>query len=151
MVIILTGGGLLLLIDQLSKHYLERWLLPGQSIPLIENLFQLTLIHNPGGVFGLFPCLPPFFFIIVSLLMIIFLIFLFWKKLPGEGRGGRLSLGLIIGGGLGNLIDRLRFGHVIDFLDIGLWGYRWPVFNFADLGITVGIIVLGYKMLKKTS
>lgn len=151
MVIILTVSGLLLLIDQLSKYYLEKLLSPGQSLSLIENLFQLTLVYNPGGAFGLFPHHPPFFFIIISFLIIIFLIFLFWKKLLGEGLGGRLSLGLVLGGALGNLMDRLRFGYVIDFLDIGLRGYRWPVFNFADIGITVGIIMLGYKMLKKTS
>ncbi|MCD5401605.1 signal peptidase II [candidate division NPL-UPA2 bacterium] len=149
MVMILTVGGLLLLIDQVSKHYIERLLFPvsGQSISLIENLFQLTLVHNPGGAFGLFRGAGPFFFIIISVLVIISL-FLFWKRLSGKDFGGRLSLGLIVGGASGNLIDRLRFGYVIDFLDFSLRGHHWPVFNFADVGISIGAIIFCYKILK---
>ncbi|MCD5397724.1 signal peptidase II [candidate division NPL-UPA2 bacterium] len=154
MAIILTVSGLLLLIDQVSKHYIERLLFPicGQSISLIENLFQLTLVHNPGGAFGLLRGAGPLFFIIASVLTIILLL-LFWKSFSAKDFGGRLSLGLIIGGASGNLIDRLRFGHVIDFFDLSLRGYHWPVFNFADMGISIGVIILCYKILKseKTS
>ncbi len=146
MAIILIVGGLLSFIDQLSKHYIEKLLFPGQSIPLIENLFQLTLVHNPGGAFGLLRGAGPFFFIIVSVLTIA-LLFLFWKKFPGKGFSTSLSLGLVVGGALGNLIDRLRFGHVIDFLHLSLRGYYWPVFNFADMGISIGAIILCYKIL----
>ncbi len=148
MSIILTVGGLLLLIDQLSKHYLEKLIFPGQSISLIENLFQLTLVHNPGGAFGLFRRAGSFLFVIVSILTIT-LILIFWKKVPGKGFGKGLSLGLIVGGAAGNLIDRLRFGYVIDFFDLSLYGYHWPVFNFADSAISIGVIILCYKMLKK--
>ncbi len=148
MAVILTAGGLLLLIDQLSKYYIERLLFPGQSLPLIEDLFQLTLVHNTGGAFGLFRGVSPFFFIIASVLTLILLFFV-WKRFPGKDLGGRLSLGLVTGGALGNLLDRLRFGYVIDFLHLSLRGYHWPVFNFADVGISAGIIILGYKMLKK--
>ena len=150
MILILTVGGLLLLLDQFSKYYLENLLPLGHSIPIIENLFQLTLIHNPGGVFGLFRRSGSFFFVIIPVL-IAALILLFWKRLPGKDFGGKLSLGLIVGGASGNLIDRLRFGYVIDFLDFSLRGHHWPAFNFADLGISIGIIILCYKTLKKTS
>lgn len=147
---ILIVSGLLILIDQLSKHYIENLLFPGQAIPLIKNLFQLTLIHNSGGAFGLFRHSGPFLFVIIPVL-ITALILLFWRKLLGKDFSGKLSLGLIVGGALGNLIDRLRFGYVIDFLDLSLRGYHWPAFNFADLGISIGVIILCYKMLKKTS
>jgi len=151
MAIVLTVGSLLLLIDQLSKYYIEKWLSPGESVPIIKNLFQLTLIHNSGGAFGLFRRSGSFLFIIVSVLVLT-LILLFWKKfLLEEGLGGKLSLSLIIGGASGNLVDRLRFGHVIDFLDFSFRGHHWPAFNFSDMGISIGVIILCYKMLKKTS
>ncbi|NOX97648.1 MAG: signal peptidase II [Nitrospirae bacterium] len=151
MAIVLTVSSLLLLMDQLSKYYIEKWLSPGESVPIIKNLFQLTLIHNSGGAFGLFRRSGSFLFIIVSVLVLT-LILLFWKKfLLGEGLGGKLSLSLIIGGASGNLVDRLRFGHVIDFLDFSLRGHHWPAFNFSDMGISIGVIILCYKMLKKTS
>lgn len=146
MALILIAGGLLILLDQLSKHYLENLLFPGQAISLIKNLFQLTLIHNPGGAFGLFRHSGSFLFIIIPVLVIA-LILLFGRKLPGKSFSGKLSLGLIVGGALGNLIDRLRFGYVIDFLDLSLRGHHWPAFNFADLGISIGAIILCYKML----
>ena len=150
MILILTVGGLLLLLDQFSKYYLENLLPLGHSIPIIENLFQLTLIHNPGGVFGLFRRSGPFLFVIISILIITLLLF-FWKKLlPGKGFSGKLSLGLVMGGALGNLVDRLRFGYVIDFLDFSLRGHHWPVFNLADLGITTGVAIICYKIFRKT-
>ncbi len=151
MAIVLTVGSLLLLMDQLSKYYIEKLLSPGESVPIIKNLFQLTLIHNSGGAFGLFRRSGSFLFIIVSVLVLT-LILLFWKKFLLEaGLGGKLSLSLIIGGASGNLVDRLRFGHVIDFLDFSLRGHHWPAFNFSDMGISIGVIILCYKMLKKTS
>lgn len=150
MAVSLAIAGLLLLIDQLSKHYLEKLIFPGQSIPLVKNLFQLTLIHNPGGAFGLFRRGGPLLLVIISVLVIT-LIFLFWRKFPTKDFSGKLSLGLIVGGALGNLVDRLRLGYVVDFLDLSLRGHHWPAFNFADLGITIGVIILYYKMLKKTS
>lgn len=148
MIVILIVSGLLLFIDQLSKHYISRLLFLGQSLPLVEDFFQLTLVHNPGGAFGLFRGASPLFFIIASILTLI-LLFLFWKNLPGKDLSGRIGLGLVVGGALGNLLDRLRLGYVIDFLHLSLRGYHWPIFNFADVGISVGIIILSYKMLKK--
>jgi len=150
MAFILAVSGMLILIDQVSKYYVEKLILPGQSVPIVKNLFQLTLVQNPGGAFGLFRRWGPFLFIVISVLIII-LFFFFLKRFSRKGLLWRLGLGLIVGGALGNLIDRLRWGYVVDFLDLSLWGHHWPAFNFSDLGITTGVAILCYKMLKKNS
>lgn len=150
MTFILAVSAILVFIDQVSKYYIEKLISPGQSIPIVKNLFQLTLVQNPGAAFGLFRRSGPFLFIVVSVLLVT-LFFFFLKGLSRKGLLWRLGLGLILGGALGNLIDRLRWGYVVDFLDFSLWGHHWPAFNFSDLGITTGVAILCYKMLKKSS
>jgi signal peptidase II len=150
MTFLLAVSGMLIFVDQVSKYYVEKLILPGRSIPIVQNLFQLTLVQNPGVAFGLFRRSGPFLFIIVSILFIA-LFFFFLKGLSRKGLLWRLGLGLILGGALGNLIDRLRWGYVVDFLDFSLRGHHWPAFNFSDLGIITGVAILCYKMLKKSS
>ena len=150
MTFVLAVSGMLIFIDQVSKYYVEKLIFPGQSIPIVKNLFQLTLVQNPGGAFGLFHRSGPFLFIVVSILFIT-LFFFFLKGFSRKGLLWSLGLGLILGGALGNLIDRLRWGYVVDFLDFSLRGHHWPAFNFSDLGITAGVAILCYKILKKNS
>ncbi|MCK4859067.1 MAG: signal peptidase II [Candidatus Omnitrophica bacterium] len=131
--------------DQISKFFARSNLnfLPQQSIPIIKNFFHLTLVQNKGTAFGLFKN-QSFFFVFISLLAVISLFyFLFFKK--GDNYP-RIALCLILGGAVGNLIDRLVFGFVIDFLDFRIW----PVFNLADSFICIGaglmlIQVASYK------
>lgn len=132
-------SALILVIDQITKFVADKYLVLSHSIPVLGNFFQLTLVKNPYGVWGIkvFAVLP-----IVMALTIILLIIVFHKtKL--------LQLSLICGGALGNLIDRIRFGTVTDFLDFGIKNLRWPVFNIADTGITIGILLLIMQSITK--
>jgi signal peptidase II len=115
-------------------------------VSVIDGFFYLTHVRNPGAAFSLFATAPEEFrapFFIVVTLIAIGLIISFLRKLsPGE-RLSAFALGLILGGAVGNLIDRLVHGEVIDFLHIRLWaGYSWPDFNLADSFIVVGVALL---------
>lgn len=125
---------LVIFVDQVSKFFVCSALnrAPQQSIPIIKNFFYLTLVQNKGTAFGLFKN-QSFFFLLISLMAIILIsYFLFFKK--EEDGFLKIPLCLILGGATGNVIDRLRFGFVTDFLDFRVW----PVFNFADFFICVG-------------
>lgn len=135
-----------LALDQFSKYLITNNLSLHQSVPVINGIFHITLVHNRGAAFGLLKG-QLYLFMLASLGAII-LIGLHLK----QQRGKRLdlytfSLTLILAGALGNLIDRAMFGHVIDFLDFRVW----PVFNIADSAITVGAILLGWKICIRSS
>jgi signal peptidase II len=134
------------ILDQLSKQLIERTLIFGDSIAVIEGFFYLTRVHNRGAAFGLLANLPESirltFFVGVTLIAIAVIISFFRKLAPGD-RLAASSLGLILGGALGNLCDRARLGEVVDFLHFKLWqGYSWPDFNLADSFIVVGVGML---------
>lgn len=137
-------GIIIFIIDQFSKFLLTRYLYLGQSLPLIRNIFHITLVHNTGSAFGIFKN-QGLFFVIISLAVIAFII-LYWIKEPKKLQKEKLlklGLVLILSGALGNLADRLRFGYVIDFLDFRIW----PVFNLADSSITIGTILIIYQTI----
>ena len=135
-----------LLLDQISKAIVYRALtLHGPPRPILGDLLRLTYIHNAGSALGLFEG-SRWFFIGVSLLSILVILALV--------RSGRYSdrhlinaFGLILGGAAGNLADRLWLGRVIDFIEMGIAGHYWPVYNVADIGITAGVILLGIRIL----
>jgi len=127
---------LIFILDRLSKYSIKSFLTSTNTYPIIKGIFHFTLVENKGAAFGVFPGYSSFF-LIVSFIAIFLIIYLFFKK-KLEGKLGEISLGLILGGTLGNLYDRLVYGAVIDFLDFRIW----PVFNLADSAITVGIILL---------
>lgn len=124
---------LIVLADQLSKYVVLRTLLEGESIPIIKNFFHLTLVYNTGVAFGLFAGHLNLLLIFISL-SILFLIF-FSFSLAGENLSRQLCFALILGGAIGNWIDRIVFHAVIDFLDFRVW----PVFNLADTAISLGV------------
>jgi signal peptidase II len=132
-------------LDQFSKWAIERTMDVHQSIPLIEGVFNLTHVRNRGAAFGLFADLPQVvrlpLFMAVSVGALAVLIVLL-RSLRSEERGVRIALAGVLGGAIGNLIDRVQYGAVIDFLDVHWRGYHWPAFNVADSAITIGIIVL---------
>lgn len=142
-----------LILDQATKLLAEIFLASSPSFPVIPGIFHLTLVHNRGAAFGVFKganilfILTSFFFII---LIVVLLnrreLFLRFFSLDPQNSAVRFALGLILGGACGNLIDRLRFSYVVDFLDFRIW----PVFNFADSAITIGGILIGYKLLMNT-
>ncbi|MFH1038281.1 MAG: signal peptidase II [PVC group bacterium] len=113
---------------------------PGRKIAVIERFFYLTLVHNRGAAFGIFPR-QGFLFIILSVITIAVLL-IFYRRFFASGAIARLAGGLILGGAAGNLIDRVRFDHVVDFLDFQFGSYHWPAFNIADSAICVGVALL---------
>ena len=131
-----------LALDQLTKNLISLYFLPGQSQPIIKNIFYLTLVHNKGIAFGLFRG-KIVLFIFISVIIIGLLITLF-RKIRKLSLLLKVSLALILAGALGNLIDRLVFGYVIDFLDFRIW----PVFNVADSAITIGAGLLVIYLFK---
>lgn len=134
-----------LIIDQLTKFWVVRTLPFGAvSDPIFPGLrpvLSFTYITNTGVAFGLFPNLGDFFKIL-SVIVVVGILF-FQRTLPPEDWGTRLALGLQVGGALGNFVDRIFRGSVVDFLDLNFWPLEgWPVFNVADSAVVVGVVVL---------
>ncbi len=141
---------LTLVIDQASKILVQRKMELFQSIPVLgEDFFRLTYIHNPGAAFGL-NIGSPLLHTIVSIAALGVLVWLFWT-LPRQEHLLRLALVLVLGGALGNIVDRLYLGEVVDFFDFGFGSTRWPIFNFADSFVTIGVglMALGYARQKR--
>lgn len=139
---------LIAIADQLSKWWIRANLTVGDSIPE-TGIFRLTHIHNTGIAFGLFQGHSVLFSIIASvciMALLLFVLFFSHRVLFTSGRLTSLAFGLILGGMVGNLIDRLRLGYVTDFIDIGFW----PSFNIADSAITVGVILFGFSLILTT-
>ena len=129
-------------LDQLTKFIVTKSLILNQQISVIKGIFSLTLVHNRGAAFGMLQNQTPLL-IVTSL----FAIYLIYSNLKANNHGKiySLALGLILAGAVGNLIDRLFLGYVIDFLDFRIW----PVFNLADSAITIGGVLLGYSIINK--
>jgi signal peptidase II len=139
-----------LVLDLFTKYLALERLLPGRPTPVIDGFFSLTLVMNPGLAFGMLAGTPAGWRWLVALLSIGALAVLAvvgLRLLPTGGRLTPLALGLIFGGAVGNLIDRARFGAVVDFLDFYWRGYHWPAFNVADASISVGVVLLALRML----
>ena len=133
------------ILDQATKYWITQSMRLHESIPVIPNLFSFTYIRNPGAAFGLLAgssnAFRTVFFGVTSLLALALLITIL-VRLPDKDWIGRISIAGILGGAIGNLIDRLRFGEVIDFLDVYVESYHWPAFNVADSAISVGVVFL---------
>lgn len=134
----------ILSLDQLSKFLSTKYLLLHQSIPIIKGVFHLTLIHNRGAAFGMLKDQVYLFILTAVICVVLIPLYLNRQRLKSLSLYN-ISLGFILAGALGNLIDRLFFGYVIDFLDFRIW----PVFNVADSAITIGAILLGWSILVK--
>jgi len=132
----------LLILDQWSKWLVMSRMAQGESIPVIEPVFYLTYVRNPGAAFGMLPYKTAFF-ITITVIVVVGVI-LFIKRIP-EGKSLlKTGLALQVGGAVGNLIDRIRFGHVIDFFDFRVW----PVFNIADMAIVIGVGILFLELVR---
>lgn len=147
--LLFVGAAIVLLVDQLSKF----WVLqnfsaytPVDFFPWLSAIFSFTYVQNTGVAFGLFPQLSIFFTVLSTLVILGILVF--QRSIPGADYWMRLPLGLVVGGALGNLLDRLTHGFVVDFFDVNLWPLRnYPVFNVADAAIVCGVTVLMIKSL----
>lgn len=128
----------IIIIDQLSKYFIKESLSLYESIPIIKNFLHITYVQNTGAAFSILQG-KTLFFSIISILIIILIVYGVFKA-PVTKKSHRYVLSAIVGGAIGNLIDRIRFGYVIDFIDFRVW----PVFNIADCAIVIGVILLIY-------
>lgn len=140
-VVVLT----IIVVDQITKTYIDATMYLHESIPIIPGYFNLTYIRNPGAAFGIMGTMSSgfriVFFFLTSVLAMGLLITIFLRLDPGDW-WGQLTIASIFGGAIGNFIDRLQYGEVIDFLDVYINGYHWPAFNIADSAISVGVCSL---------
>ncbi|BCA56205.1 Lipoprotein signal peptidase [Nitrospira sp. KM1] len=138
-------GLVIVVIDQMTKFWVMQTMRLHETIPIIPNLFSLTYIRNPGAAFGLLAGSSNAFrmvFFGVTSLFALGLLGTILIRLPERDWIGQLSIAGILGGAIGNLIDRVRFGEVIDFLDVYVEPYHWPAFNVADSAISIGVVCL---------
>jgi len=135
-----------LVIDQAIKFYLSSKMILNQSTILIKNFLNITYVHNTGAAFSLFEG-NTWLLILIGVLAVIGLI-LYISKLAHISDFDMFIYSLLLGGVLGNLIDRIIHGYVIDYLSLNLFGYHFPIFNFADMCIVVSIILIFTTTLK---
>jgi signal peptidase II len=131
------------ILDRLTKVWIVNSMELYESIPVFQNIFHITYVRNPGGAFGILASRPGFF-ILANVLIIALLIYIYRDLSPAPFVVTAAS-GMMIGGALGNLYDRIAFGTVIDFLDFRIW----PVFNVADMGIVIGAGLLVIYLLRQ--
>lgn len=139
-----------ILLDQVSKLLIQAAMPLGHSIPLIPDFFAIVYVLNPGAAFGFLAAQAAGvrnpFFIGISLLAIGFILYYRHRRVDDHLLAS-LGLSLILGGAVGNLVDRLRIGMVVDFIDVHYYQYHWPAFNVADSGITVGVSLMMLTMI----
>ncbi len=140
-----------LIVDQLTKSWVIERFAYGELLPVIPDFFNLTHVRNPGGAFSFLANMPEpirqTFFLGTGVLAIGLLLVFLRRLEPGQWLSAT-AIGGVLGGAIGNLVDRVRFGEVIDFLDFRLiGGYVWPTFNMADSFIVVGVGILMFEML----
>lgn len=150
--IVFVLGGIILLVDQSTKLWIQNAIPLWESRTVIPGLFNLVHVLNKGAAFGFLAELEgnmqTYFFIAVTGLAIVLIVHLL-RTVHREDNYLFTALGLILGGALGNLIDRIRLGMVIDFLDFYFKDHHWPAFNAADMAISAGAILLLVSFYKK--
>ena len=150
---VLALASAVVVLDQVAKVIALDRLPPGVSV-VVTSWLNLTLVMNPGLAFGLLGGVPLAWRWIVAALSIVALVVLArvaLRVLPAGGWPGQVAVAFIFGGAVGNLIDRARFGAVVDFVDVHWRGYHWPAFNVADSAISVGVVLLALRLLRDRS
>jgi len=147
--LILAGGGVIIA-DQITKFLITQYLALYDHIPVIEGFFNISHVLNPGGAFGFFATqsvmIRRFVFLFLSSIVALFILWLY-RKVSQSHVFLSYGLALIFGGAVGNLIDRFRFGKVVDFLDFYIGTAHWPAFNIADSAISIGMAILIYHVV----
>jgi signal peptidase II len=134
-----------MILDQVVKLYIQQTMRLHETIVVIPGFFHLTYIRNPGAAFGILADQGNgfrFVFFMVTSVVAVVLLFVLLYKAPEDQWLAPIAISLVLGGAFGNLLDRIRFGEVIDFLDFFVNGSHWPAFNVADSAITIGITIL---------
>ena len=142
-------------LDQMAKNAALSRLSVGVPVPIVEGLAAFTLVLNPGLAFGFLRALGPehwWLMTVLALGALGLLLHLASTILPHSGRGLSAIFGLILGGASGNIVDRIRLGGVVDFIDLSWGPYHWPAFNTADAALSVGVaILMGHAILRESS
>jgi signal peptidase II len=136
--------------DQITKLIAQRTLPPYEPVPVLGDFFRLTYIYNPGAAFGLH--VGPFSrYVFLALTVVCVIVLYAWfRGTPASDRLRLVAISLVTAGALGNFIDRVRSSRgVIDFFDFGLGDLRWPVFNIADIGVTLGAMLLAISLWRE--
>ena len=147
MTLIIYFSLVLFIIDQISKLLVIKLIDIGNPIEVIKNFFYLTYTHNTGAAFSILTGQRLFLIIIAVVILIILLNYI--KKNKVEEKIDKLAFSLIIGGSLGNLLDRIIRGYVVDFIDVKIFGYNFPIFNLADTFIVIGVFLLLITLIRK--
>ncbi|MFC0473101.1 signal peptidase II [Halalkalibacter kiskunsagensis] len=134
-----------IIIDQISKWIVDKQMIIGESIKIIENVLYFTSHRNTGAAFGILEGQMWFFYIITTIVVIGLIYYM--QKEAGKSRLIGVSLGLILGGAIGNFIDRLFRGEVVDFVDTYIFTYNFAIFNVADAALCIGVGLLFVKMI----
>lgn len=132
---------LILAVDQLTKYAISTVFLPGESLPVVPHIFHITYVLNPGAAFGMLPQARWFFILAAAALILAFLAY--HRRLKKEPAAFYYGCVVMLAGAVGNLIDRIRQGLVIDFFDFRIW----PVFNVADIAIVLGVAGMIFAIL----
>lgn len=149
-VVVAVAAMLVLVLDQVTKEIVQRTMTVGESIEVLPVL-SLTYVRNPGAAFGMLGGLPAG--IRLPLLVAITMVAL-WvlvglvRETPPDRRGTLVAIGGVLGGAAGNLVCRVRYGEVVDFVHLHWGEWYWPMFNVADSAITVGVIVIAISSLR---
>lgn len=147
-----TLAGALLLLDQWTKHWIIATLKIHEGFAVVDGFFNIVHVRNPGAAFGFLASAPPAFrsvFFLLATLAAILLILHYLRQTGIEKLSLVVSLSMILAGAVGNLIDRVRFGEVVDFLDLYVGNTHWPAFNVADASISIGAVLLAMSLFAK--
>lgn len=139
-------ASIVLVLDQVTKRIVADHMFVGESIGVLGSFFRLTYVHNDGAAFGL-ELGGRWSFIVVTALVAAFILFYYTRS--ERTVTARWALALILGGALGNLVDRIRIGEVVDFLHFSVGGLSYPIFNVADIGVSVGVGLLAIHLFRK--
>lgn len=135
------------ILDRVTKYVVQEKMFLGESREVLP-FFHLTYVENTGAAFGLGQNQNCFFIIIsLAILALIFFLRYHWEKSEPQNMNLKIGLALVIGGALGNLYDRIKFGSVVDFFDFFVGSYHWPAFNIADSAICVGVFLIAFSQL----
>lgn len=129
-------GVIWFIVDYVTKYFIQQHFVPGESLPIIPNVFHITYILNYGAAFGILRDQRIFFLTVVVILIVA--LWVFRKQIKNGGMLPQLGASLLVSGALGNALDRLVRGAVVDFFDFRIW----PIFNVADIGICIGVVLL---------
>jgi signal peptidase II len=138
---------LVIALDQLTKAWVRAELTIGEPVRVIGDSVRLLYTHNEGAAFGLHVGRYSSVVFLVLAVVASAAVLALYLRTPPQRRLERVSLALILGGALGNIIDRIRWERVVDFVQMGVGGHYWPIFNLADSAVTVGAVLLGYSYL----